>query len=714
MIGVVGLAMLAFILTDLLNSGTAVFQNDRMTIMKVNGEKVTSTVFFQKVQERIDAYMLSSGDTRLENATRSQFYDITYDEIVREMLMSEEYSELGIAVSSEELWERIIRHPSIQTLPVFADEAGNFDPERIKQYLNILEEQKGQNPQLKDEWDRWVQFEQELLVGTVQQKYANLISSGLAASSFDAEAAYNEKNNRYNAKYIFKPYASIVDSTVEVSDSKLKSYYDKNKEKNYKQDEARDIEYVSIRIAPSNEDVAEAQAQLAEILEDEVVYNKETNLYDTIPGFYNTEDDSTFINSNTDRTRYMGLYTKEGQLPPAFDTLMHQNEVGYVYGPYIEGDYLVIAKLLGKKVIPDSVRARHILIAYAGAERANPDVIRSPQEAKIFADSLYSTIKANPSTFDALARLNSDGPSKTKGGDLEWFTEGMMTTAFNDFCFQNEVGKIAVVETEFGFHIIEITDQGGGSPAVKVGVLDKRIIPSEATEDELYSMANSLASSASDPANFRSMAAEYGLDVRPASNLRKMDQNVPGLPQSRKIVQWAFNEQAKEGMSIISELEGQSVISALRNVKEEGYIPFADVEASIRREVVKEVKGEQMVEEFNNATGSTLEDVAQSMGLTVRINNGTIFANPSISGVGNEPALVGAFFGATEGELSGPVVGNTGVFMFVIESITPAAEGDYANDQRTLSAQWSSRANTEAFEAIKSKADIEDNRANFY
>jgi peptidyl-prolyl cis-trans isomerase D len=706
--------MLAFILTDLLNSGTSIFQRDRMTIFEVNGERVTSTAFFQQVQDRIDSYILSSGDNRLEQASRSQFYELTYDEMLRDILMNGEYEELGISVTSEELWERIIRNPQIRQLPVFSDESGNFDPERIKQYLNILEEQKSQNPQVEDEWNRWVQFEEELLLGTIQQKYNNLVAAGLGSSSFDGKTSYNEKNERYNVKYIYRPYASVVDSTVEVSNKELQSFYDNNKEELYKQEEARDIEYVILDIAPSASDVTAAQEEMNEIMVGEVLYNRDSGAYDTIPGFFNTTEDSTFINANSDRSRYEGIYTKEGMLPTAFDSLMHQNEVGFVYGPYREGDYLVAAKLLGKKMIPDSVRARHILISWAGAERADPSVTRSPQEAMIFADSLFSIIENDRNTFDALARLNSDGPSKTKGGDLEWFSEGMMTFAFNNFCFQNETGKLGIVQTEFGYHIIEITDQKGANPAVKVGVLDKRIIPSEETEDMVYGQANALAAAASDPVEFRSLAAEYGLEVRPATNIGLMDQNVPGVQQSRGIVQWAFSEVTQEGMSRISELEGQVIVSVLRKIKSEGYVPFADVEQFVRQEVVREAKAEQMMEEFAAAEGTTLEDVAQSLGLSVRANNGATFANPSISGVGNEPALTGAIFGSAEGMLGGPVKGNSGVFMYVVESITAAEEGDYSNEIRTSTAQMQSRVSLEVFEAIKAEADITDNRGKFY
>lgn len=712
LIGIVGFAMLAFILTDLLSSRGSILQRDVNTILEVNGEKISSQQFFARVQERIDNYIASSGDAGLAQSSRDQFLDLTYDDLLRERIMSSEYEELGMQVTSEELWDVIITNPSVTSIQGFQNEQGQFDPERIKQYIALLEEQRATNPEVQQEWENWINFEQQLLDSQIQSKYNGLISKGIKATSLEGKMQYDERNTRSDIRMVFRPYTAISDSSIEVTEGDIKKFYNKNKEELFKQENARDIEYVVFNIEPSAKDKSDAAASFNEMMVDQILYNAETNQNDTIRGFVNTDDDSAFINANSEQSRYFGQYFREGQLDPQYDSLMFASEPGFIYGPFEDNDFYKAVKLIEKSTQPDSVRARHILIAYQGAERAAPEVVRTPLQARNLVDSLYAIVKEDRGVFASFASQFSDGPTKTKGGDLEWFEPGMMTPRFNNFVFNHNVKDLGVIETEFGFHIIEITDQGGNTPVAKVGILDMRILPSNDTEDRIYAESNGLAGNVNSIDEFRAKAAELGAEVRPATNLRPLDKTVPGLALSRQIVRWSFNETTEEGMTNIFDLSNQVVVVYLSKVREEGFASIDDVRSQIDTRVRREKKGEMISKEMSGA--SNLDDLAQSMGVQVNTIAGVTFSNNSIQGVGTEPLVAAIASGLPLNTLSNPIVGNTGVMMIEVTSRTEAApQENYSTQIQQISNQYVSRVNSEVFETLKSKATIVDNRASF-
>lgn len=715
LLAMIGMAMLAFILMDLMSSSGSILQRDANTIVEINGEKINSQDFFARVQARIDAYITQSGDNALNNISRDQFVDIAYDELIREKLMGAEYEKLGIVVTAAELWERIIVNPSVIEVPVFQNEQGMFDPERVKQYLSAVEQQKATNPQAMDEWNRWLAFEKDIMRTAVDAKYNLLITSGMMATTMEAKQGFMDRSEVRAIQYVYKPYNAIADSTITVSDGDLKKYYNTHKEEKYKQDAMVDIEYVLFDIVPSKKDVDNAMDEFNAMMQDKVVYNNETKANDTIPGFINTDEDSVFINANSDISRFTGAYTKLGELPAAFDTLMHNASVGFIYGPYVENNVITAAKLLDKRSIPDSVRASHILIAFVGAERANPNVTRNFQQAEALADSLFEVVKGDASNFAAYAVTYSDDGSAGNGGDLDWFKQGMMTRPFNDYCFQNNKGEIGLVRSEFGFHIIQITNQGGSNPAVKVGIVDMRVLAGNETEDQFYLSSNKLAGESKTIEQFRSGALAMGKEARPAAGIREADRNVPGIANSRSIVRWGFSETVKEGAVQISELEGKIVVAFLVRKREEGFTPLDDIKEQVRAEVLKEKKAEKIMAEFKGASGKSIEELATANGLQAQNLTDLRFTNPSLMGIGYEPKVVGAIFGAKENVVTGPIKGESGVFVVKVVSVNrPTETGDLAVEKQSLQSTYTNRASSSVFEALKENAKIEDRRAKFY
>lgn len=716
LLGGVGVAMLAFILMDLMNSGSSILTRDANTIMEINGERVSVQEFSNRLQKRIDNYISQSGDRGLEQVTRGQLQDLVYDNILKERLMGSQYEELGLTITGNELWERIIRNPSVTQVQVFQNEQGRFDPNLVRQYLAAIKEQRATNPDAQTEWENWLDFEEDIRSQQIEQNYYNLIRSGIYATSQEGKWQYEARNASRSITYIYKPYAAIVDSTVQVSDNELKTYYSKHKEDKYKQNASRDLEFVTFNVEPSAADMDAAREEFNALMNDEIRFNSETNSNDTLRGFRNTDNDSVFVNTNSDQSRYTGAFQFEGDMPEAYDSLMFQNEPGFIYGPYVDGDMIVAAKLVAKSTIPDSVKASHILIAYAGAMRAAETVSRTREQAQAYADSLYDVVMSDTANFAEFARSNSDGPSGPDGGELGWFTQGMMTPKFQAYAFENQKGDIGLVETEFGFHIIRITDQTERKPAVKVAVLDRRIYPSAQTEDEIYSNAQQVATAGTESIEeFRAQAQTFGKTVRPASNLTEGADNLPGLPNSRDIVRWSFADDRSVGDVQVFEVNDQIVAVYVAKIREEGYAAFEDVKDQIRSEVVVEKKSEMLTNELNNASGTTLEEKAQSLGVQVQNFASAKFNSPNIQGVGMEPRVIGAVFGMEQGEISEPISGESGVFIVQLNAITPAPEeSSYATEANQLRQQMSGQVTVKVFQTLKDEAEIVDRRAKFY
>ena len=109
--------------------------------------------------------------------------------------------------------------------------------------------------------------------------------------------------------------------------------------------------------------------------------------------------------------------------------------------------------------MPDEVKASHVLISFKGADRADANITRSKEEAKKEAQRIRGLILNEKKDFAEMARKFSDGPSKTKGGDLGKFKFEVMAVAFSEAAFALEVGSLSeVVETGFGFHVIKRTE----------------------------------------------------------------------------------------------------------------------------------------------------------------------------------------------------------------------------------------------------------------
>jgi parvulin-like peptidyl-prolyl isomerase len=488
----------------------------------------------------------------------------------------------------------------------------------------------------------------------------------------------------------------VNEDEIAVTDEDAKRYYNANKA-DFEQQEGRNIEFINFPLAPSEPDREAVRAELATLS----------------LGWMNEEDDSVFVNLHSDVRFQSEYYTVTELVGTGLDTLVDGQSVGYQKGPIDLGGAFAVVKLVDRKIVPDSAQARHILIPFAGATRADASITRNPQEAKVLADSLYAYLEENPSAFESVSEeFSADIVAKEKGGDLGYFSRGEMAKPFENFCFFKKNGSMGVVPTQFGWHVIQVTNQKGSNDVYKIGQIIREILPSEATIQDLYNQASGYAAEAQTAEDYRVLASEKGFFLRPARNLGRFEEVVSGLGTARRVVRWAWDEDREEGNIGLLENDGKGyVVVVLTDKLNEGTASFELVQAQCLEAAKKDAKKAVITERLENvlSEASTIEAVAAATGKEVRTLSFRI-SQFNIAGVGNEAAVVGTICGLEPGSLSGVITGDNGAFVAITSPATPAPAIDYSNMAQNTQRSIRNLVGTQAYKALEEKAKIEDMR----
>lgn len=681
---IIALALFAFILSDILTKGSGPGKQDTVAI--VNGTEISRQDFMQQVE----ATQRNLGP----NATTAQAVNMVWERELRSTLLAEQYEELGLTVEKEQLNSAM--RQSLANNPQFQNELGEYDEALVQSYVSSI---KG-NPQLYGQWQDYIKNIKE---AALQNMYINLVRGGLASTLAEGKQQYHFENDKINIQYVQVPYTKIADEDVSVSEEEIKQYISEHKSE-YEVDKQIDIQYVFIAEEPSSEDIQAANDNVAALINDRVELN------DTIVGFKNTTDDEGFVNLNSDQS-YTDRWYFEKDLPqPIADTIPSMSK-GDIYGPYQVGNSLNLSKVIAVEQLPDSVKSRHILIRYQGLQTASQDVTRSKEAAKKLADSLSTVINRDKSKFEALAaQFSEDNSNKDDGGDLGYVGPGRMVPAFNDFIFDNNEGTVGVVETNFGFHVAQVLEQKNRQRAVKIATVIKQIEPSESTINNVFSKATTFEVAAK-KGDFEKVAEEQNLTARPVNKIGELDANIPGVGSNRSIITWGFEEETSVGDVKRFNTPGGYVIAQLTRKSPKGLMSVSEASSKVTPILRKKKKAEKIRQSIS---GSTLQDVASSQSVTLQTATAVTMANPIIPGAGSEPKVVGAAFGEKAGETTGLIDGEKGVYKVRVLAVNKAPELDnYASYVNQLNAA-NNAVNSKVYQALKKKADIEDNRAKFY
>ncbi|MBT5871557.1 MAG: peptidylprolyl isomerase [Bacteroidetes bacterium] len=691
---IIALALFSFILADVIRNGGFSSEKSLTTVATINGETLTRDIFMKQVE-------LTQRNLG-ENGTTAQAMNMVWDRELRNVLQQQQYDALGLTAQKEQLDQSL--RMGLASNPTFQDTDGVFSALKVQEYIANV---KATNPTA---YQQWLDYENNLKSGALQTTYYNMIKAGMRSTLSEGEQEYRYQNDKINMQYVYVPYTSIPDTDVSVTDSEIEAYI-RNNAADYEQTPQVDVQFVSFSEAPSDADIADAETTITSLLKDREVYNSNINATETLKGLENTQDYQNFINDNSD-VPFQDRYFFKSDIPEAIAEDLFATPLNGIYGPYKLGNNNNISKVIGITQMPDSVQSRHILIRYQGSFRASDAISRSKEDAKAMADSIARVLKRNRNKFEALAKTLSDDKSNSdNGGDLGYSGPGKLTKDFNDFIFDNNTGTLGVVETEFGFHVVEVQEQKNKQKAMKFATISKEIEASEKTLNEVFANASRFEVAAQ-KGDFSQIAKTQELALKPVNKIGALDATIPGVGNNRSIVNWAFEEDVSVGdVKRFSILDGYVVVQLTRK-SPKGLMSIAEASALVMPKLRNAYKAKQIMATIS---GDDLDAIASSQGITVQNATAITMAAPTIPGAGAEPEVVGAAFAKAAGETTSLIAGEKGVFKVRVTAVNnaPVLE-NYASYANQLNSAATPAVNTKVYQALKNAAEIEDNRANFF
>ena len=681
-------ALGGFILMDMTSASDRGGFGSRTTIGEVAGQKI-DYIDFQKAESALYG---GSGDQYSKKNSLWNYY-------IENAIVTDISDENGIGVSGEELNELEFGanlSPVVQSF-YRNPQTGQVDRNQLNEIKTAIDENKVSNPEFAATFN---ELRKQVIKSQKQTKLVNLVAKSLYTPTWQAETLDKINNETATLEYVRIPFETVADSEIALTDEDFAAYIKENAIKYTNKDEIRNLSYVVYDVKATLEDSMKLKEELAVLATQ----------------FAASTNDSLFALNNNGF--YGSNYVKSDDLTGPLKDTVRSLSVGQVYGPYIDNNAYVVAKLVGKKVIADSAKASHILRTVANGDPMQLVAATS------YIDSIKTLINSGSLTFGDAATANSQDPgSAAKAGDLGTFGPGAMVPEFNDAVFNGKVGSLYTVTTQFGVHLIKVNNLIYKTNELKYNVayLAQAIIPSEGTQNTLLDNAVSALEGVKKIEDLAKLAVD-SIKVETIGGLKKNDFTVGnlGLGQtSRDIVKWAFD--AKVGdispdVHIFTDaanyVDSKYVIVALKSVDKPGVASVESVRESIEPLIRNKKKGEKIKSKIS---GTDINSIAASFGLTPGLAENVNFGRGAIPDAGQEPLVIGKSFALAAGAVTEPIVGNSGVYVVKVTSKTPASPEQGGFMQKMQQTQTvRSQVNFRLIEAIKKTVKVDDNRATFF
>lgn len=700
----IGGALLLFVLSDFLGSRGGSRQ-EQPEIAKLGREKISARDYFTRLDEQFELYKQQYGDNINSNMA-FQVREEVFNEMVRQTLLQKEYKKIGLMVSAAEMADMMTGvniHPIIRQN--FTDpQTGQFNPAYVQQYLSNIE-----NMEIAQQ-NQWFSLEKIMKEERMFNKYQTLVQKSYFVPKAMAVNSFKVQNQFASADVVSLRYADIKDEEITLTDKDFKKWYDENKFK-YEQEESRWLQYVIFDVLPSDDDLKAGIEEVNQIFNDFIEIPTE-----------NTRENHIFANLKSDLDyRPDTGFIKRTNLPAQADTVFTL-PIGETFGPFAEGHSYFMMKVLDKQERADSLKASHILIAYQGATRVDPAVKFTKEEAQIKADSLLKVVKGADSTaFASFAiEYSNDQTANQTGGDLGWFIDGQMVPEFNEACINAKVNDFFVVETSFGFHIVKLTGKAAIERKIKLASIKHTIEASNETIQRIYTEASKFAGESKNSDSFNTNAQNSNFNVRTADYVRKSDFSIPGILEGREIVRWSFNKDNKEGtVSHVFDFVGENknIVVLLRQTREKGIAPLAQIKDQVEPEVRKMKKAEILIDKVEKARSGVndIKTLASKLSAEVQRVEYVTLNSPNVPGIGPEPKVVGTIYGTPLNQISKTVKGEAAVFVVVPTNFTQVAtDVDYSMVELNMKAMFRNRVTYDLYNSLLKKANVTDNRIFYY
>ncbi|MDR2138790.1 MAG: SurA N-terminal domain-containing protein [Tannerella sp.] len=697
LVGVVGLALFAFIIGDFLNSGSSYFRTPPDQVIKVEGTAINYNYYQSRIEEMTNVYKMGNNMSNLPEEYLTQIRQSVYSSLIQEIVLNEALGKLGISVTGEELFDMIQGEnvsPMVQQIPLFTDpQTGTFNKARALNILKTIENldaaPQEQRAELENARNYWLFWERNIKAQRLQEKYTTLLAKAIVANPLDAKNAYEGGLESSDIVFAMQSYATLADSLVNVSEAEVKRLYDQRREQ-FKQKDTRVMDYISVDIRPSEDDFHKVSEEIEQIRE-------ELANTHTIPEMANIHPEM----------KYVDAFKSERAWDPDIVSFVANAEINRVEGPVFKDNSYRLYKLVDKTVASDSVKVSHIFLP----EQPGVDVT-------VLADSLLNVLKTGGSFEELVAGYSADKQSAANGGEVGWFTEELALTQigedFKNTIFTAPLNQPVITKTTFGTHIVKITEKTAEVPKYKVADITLQVTPSTKTYGHIYNELNQFLSKNNTSEKISQSAREAGYSLMSNVRITTEDRMIGSVPDSRQVIRWAFESTRRDEVSTIFECKNHFVVAIRKNVLPEGYQSFASVAPMLKYELIARKKGEEIVKELKEKNLQTLDAYAQAMNATPDTVKFINMNTSRITGIGLEPALNAEIAFAPENQLRGPVIGNNGVYVFTVTNrVKEAREYDEQQEIRNLEAGNAYRIGYQAVQALVEKAKIVDRRIRF-
>jgi len=688
---VVGLALLAFIVGDFLKEGSTYFNKSKEIVAIIDGEEINIKEFSAEIEQLTEVYKIETGRTELNDEMMTQLRQSVWDNMVNEKILNTEAKKLGLAISAEELSDRLIGnniHSLIQQRRIFAGENGQFSRSALMQFYNTLQEPP-KDQEMKQQIDKfkgyWKFWEKTVKTSLLQEKYNALISKSISTNSLEAKMSFQDRKTSVDVSYVVEPYFAVSDSLVKVSDSEITDRYNKQKEQ-YKQDANCSFNYVSFDVKPLQDDYKEAEKWINKL----------------VPEFKTTDDVVGLVNSNSD-IMYDGHNYSEKTVPVLLKDFAFKGNNGDIYGPTFVNDTYTMARIMQSGIMQsDSVKLRHIFLL-------------PKDEAK--TDSLVSAIKAG-GNFGALAlKYSAVKQTAANGGEIGWLTEGMQGVEkdVTTQAFAKSKNEVFTLKNAQGTQIMQVMDKTAPRSKVKLAIMERKVVASSKSVSKIFNDAKQFAVELTSE-NFEKKAKSSNYMIRTATDILKTTEKVADIPQSRKIIQWAFKS-SKNDVSDVFECGSKFVVALSTEVNKKGYKSVEKVKDQLKAEIIKDKKADLMIKNLTEqlAKTPTLDGLASILKDSVKTAPAVNFASYQFGAAGMEPTVIGKAVGLSLGKVSTPIKGSAGVYVVQTSNKKDNPQPyDEKMEKMQLNARMSYTLPYMLIQDLKEKADITDNRLNFF
>jgi parvulin-like peptidyl-prolyl isomerase len=651
-------------------------------IGSVNGDNITHTEFQTAIDQQIENIKRQSGQEPDESQLE-QIKEQVWESVVTQKLIAQLIKKYDISVSNQEVKDIITGdNPPDFLKQNFMDSLGNFNRQA---YTEAIYDPKN-NAAL-------VRAEEAVRQSRLTQKLQSMILASVNVGEDEVKRKFVEQNTNIQADYALIDINRFKDADIKVTDEDLKSYYDKNIN-TYKIPPQRKLKFVLFRNVPSAEDSQSIYKNLLNVKNtissgDTLGFAQLVKIYSETP----YSKDTAAVSSLT------------GEVVAAFNKV----NAGDVVGPYATPQGFILYKYLGSVKSNDvSVRASHILINQFGGDEQN----------LAEANKIYNRIIAGEK-FESLAKEFSKDPgSGIKGGDLGYFTKGMMVPEFENACFSGKVGEVQKpVKTNFGYHIIKATDRSD-----KKFVFEKivnQIKQSATSKDRNSNLANEFSFLANKN-DFDSVAKSYKYEVKETPLFSEESGSIPSIGVNKRLVKFAFDNSVNTISESYKTTAGYVVVK-ITEVDGEKFKTLDELKEQLKSNVIREKKFEKakkIADDLYKKIGGDLNNIS-SIDAEVKVLQTGVF-NPqgNIPNVGKDYSFVNTAMKAVVNKVSEPIKGQRGFYIIKVTSRNDFDKNLYAeqstNLKSTMLQEKRSRFLNQWIAGIKENANIEDNRYLFF